>query len=63
MQTYEGYFEQDSKFISLAGIVPLHRRSIVTVLDEPIQENKSSALDEIFQAINEAKDEYIPEFS
>jgi len=66
MQTYEGYFENECRFIPFcAGIVPVRKRAVVTVFDEPIQSDDLKArlaeIDEIFELIN-SSDEIIPEF-
>jgi len=64
MQAYQGYFE-NGQFISLdAAKIPERKRTILTVLDEPIEnrlENEQLiALQEFFDAVN-ASNEKIPE--
>ena len=39
METYQGYFVEQDKFIPTgAARIPLRRRAIVTILDEPMQD-------------------------
>jgi len=64
MQAYQGYFE-GGKFISPNVLeIPEHRRIILTVLDEPVQERygneQAKAWQVFFNAIN-ASDEKVPE--
>jgi len=64
MQAYQGYFE-NGRFISLDTVkIPEHRLTILTVLDEPIEEHleneQLTALQEIFDTVN-ASSEKTPE--
>jgi len=64
MQAYQGYFE-NGQFVSLDTVkIPERKRTILTVLDEPIKEHLENeqliALQELFDTIN-ASDEEIPE--
>jgi len=64
MQAYQGYFE-NGQFISLDSVkIPEHKRTILTVLDEPIKEyfenEQLIALQEFFDTVN-ASNEKIPE--
>jgi len=64
MQAYQGYFE-GGKFISPSTVeIPEHRRVILTVLDEPVQEHygneQAKAWQVFFDTIN-ASNEKVPE--
>ncbi|MCL2011076.1 MAG: hypothetical protein FWG71_11120 [Synergistaceae bacterium] len=66
MQTYQGYFVEQDKFVS-SGVmrIPLHKRAIVTILDEPpknevVSDNVSRRLKE-FDEINAMIDAAIDE--
>ena len=71
METYQGYFIEQDKFVTTGTVrIPLRRRTIVTVLDEPVQEEIIS--DEISQRLKDFEElnamidasahEEVPEF-
>lgn len=40
MESYQGYFVEQDKFVSTTPVrIPLRRRTIVTILDEPVDDN------------------------
>ncbi len=66
MQAYEGFFVEQGKFIPLdAAKIPVRKRAIVTILDEPIQDDTMTAhlvaIDDFIASI-EASDEAVPDF-
>jgi len=71
METYQGYFASQDKFVPTGTVrIPLRRRTIVTVLDEPVQDQAIS--DEISQRLRDfeelnamidaSSDEEVPDF-
>jgi len=64
MQAYQGYFE-GGKFVSPSTVeIPEHRRVILTVLDEPMQEhygNEQAKVWQVFFDTINASDEKVPE--
>jgi hypothetical protein len=66
MQTYEGYYEEGRFYpIGQTSHLSGRRRVLITILDEPEQNNATArrlmAIDDFFTAID-AEEEDIPEF-
>jgi hypothetical protein len=68
MQTFEGYFVEKDKFVPLCdAAIPMRKRAIVTVLDEPAkeesQEDRMAEISELIAFIraNAEEGEEIPE--
>ena len=57
VQTYQGYFEEDGRFISdgLLEKLPTRRRAIVNILDDETIEIKTSKEDTLRQIFAEAE--------
>jgi hypothetical protein len=54
MQTFEGYFVEKSKFVPLCGAsMPVHKRAIVTVLDEPLTNPAEEGIAEIYDNVKD----------
>jgi hypothetical protein len=67
MQVLEGYFVEQDKFIPLIpSRIPMFKRAIITILDEPVPDKKKdeqlAAMDEFINA-NKASNEAVPEFT
>ena len=70
MQAYEGYFER-GRFVPLGVVkIPERKRTIITVLDEPVHSDAASddvnrrlkALDELDAMVDASADEEVPLF-